>query len=215
MDNNKLSFLYLTIFIFIVGILSNSKNNVFYLLVIFFAYYILNKNQNKNKDSNQDILNLEKKHKKIKITPESKNINKYQDIENFIFNIQEFVVYNYPAFQEMIESLDNFLDMYDTCIKVNDKAAIYYYNLEKEKHNTLNALHSIIFEIPSSPHIIEKLNISIKELDKILTNYLNKIEKIINDDILINGYNTHSIIINKGPKQYNFYDNKEFMYDFI
>ena len=216
MENNKLSFIYMIIFIIIIGILSNNKNNVFYLLAFLILFVLYN---NGIKIDNKEINNKNNHNKKTigkkKLMPQPKNINKYEDLEIFVFNIQEFIYFNHPAFEEMVDHLDNFLEYYDICIKVNKKANMYYHHIEKAKHESLNALHSIIFETPSSPQIIEKLNMSIKELDKILTKYLSHIQKIIEDDIILNGYNNSSIIINKGPKEFNFYENKPFMYDFI
>lgn len=204
----KSIFIFIAIFLLIIGIINRTQNKVFYLLIAGFIYFTLKENNIISK------IDKEQKPKK-KLRPSPRNINNYGDLEDFVFHIQEFILFNHPAFEEMVDSIDNFLDIYDESIKLNQRAKLNYYNLEKEKHSAINALHSIIFESPPSPQIVEKLNMSIKELDKILDKYLNKIKDIVNGEILVKGYTNKSIIINNGPKEYNFYDNKEFIYDFV
>lgn len=206
--DTKSVFIFIAIFLLIIGIINRTQNKVFYLLIIGFIYFTLRENHIISK------IDKEKKPKK-NLRPNPRNINNYEDLEDFVFNIQEFILFNHPAFEEMVDSIDNFLDIYDESIKLNERAKLNYHNLEKEKHNAINALHSIIFETPPSPQIVEKLNMSIKQLDKILDKYLNKIKDIVNGEILVKGYTNKSIIINNGPKEYNFYDNKKFMYDFV
>lgn len=205
---NKSLFIFIVIFLLVIGIINRTQNKVFYLLIVGFIYFTFKENKVIEKKTN-------KTKEKKKTYFESKNISKYDDINDFIFNIQEFILYNHPAFEEMINSIDNFFDIYDESIKINARAKLNYYNLEKEKYNAINALHSIIFETPSSPQIVEKLNMSFKKLDNILEKYMKEIEKIIEGEILVNGYNSKSIIVNKGPKEYNFYDNNKFIYDFV
>jgi hypothetical protein len=77
--------------------------------------------------------------------------------------------------------------------------------MENNKRSALNALKSIIFNSPNDKNVRNKINSASSNLDKILTEYLDHISYLIDDDIYINGYDMTTAIIDYDTKPFNEY----------
>lgn len=145
---------------------------------------------------------------KIKfIEPPIDKIKKYEDFIDLIFSIQDLYYYNPKAFELMIFSLENFIKIYEYILEDPTLTNHLYYLADKNMHNILNNLHSIIHSLPDDKKIIYKFHTSLKLMEELLNDYINKIYQIHikQTDIDIN-----SKIINTGPKEINFYENYNF-----
>ena len=82
------------------------------------------------------------------IKPKPKEI-KDEDIVDFVFSVQDFYVFNPEAYEEFIDNLDAFKNLYDTIFS-DSKFSHYYYQIaDSKKNNALNSFHSLIFKLPN------------------------------------------------------------------
>jgi hypothetical protein len=201
----KLYFLYIIIFIVILAIFNKLVVGLNIILGLAICYivikYLFNKKEKDDKIEN-DLTEI----KKSIIKPIPKVLFEYNDIINLLFSIQDFYKYNPPAYEELVDSLDDFFYLYDEVRKLNNLAGINYKLMETKKQDSINSLQSLIYQLPSSKQYNTKLNLSIETLDKMLSKYLHRIYEINKNNIITNGYNIDTIIINKNePKPYQLY----------
>lgn len=147
-----------------------------------------------------------KNNKQKMITPEiTSNIKSRDDLTDFIFSIQDLYAYNPIQYEEMISNIEYFYDKFQLSFVDNKTSDINYGLMEEYKRNALNSLKSIIFSIPTDNIIRTKINNATDNLDKILTNDLNKISYLIDENIYKNGYNVNTKIIDYDIKSSNEY----------
>lgn len=139
------------------------------------------------------------------IEPKTININKYEDLTDFVFSVQDFYHYNPPSFIEMITSIDTFLEIYEEVNIDNSLAGSLFVNANEQRLNALNSLHSFIITIPSDKNIIDKLNKSTKTLEQMLNIYLTKIYDINKKYIEKNGVFNDTVHIDLNIAPYNQY----------
>lgn len=162
-------------------------------IIIVFLYY-------------QEILNIsnaENLHdlKVNNIVPQTENIKKFKDITDFIFSIQELYEYNPQAFEELVIIIDEFLEIYGYVILDYSLAGEYYSQMEQCKVSSINRLHSLIFTVPSSKLLIQKLNNSMEVLENLLNKYLLEIYDLNKNYVGDHGFynNTKYIELNVKP----------------
>lgn len=204
-SSNTIKYIFLVIiiiFIFFFLKLKIELNIIFgTMLAILLILYINHVNQQET--IYQDKLD---NFKRDAIIPKSDIISKNITLVNFLYSIQDFYVYNQPAYEEMIEHIEIFLQHYEHAKIANELAGkMYGLALSRKKHS-LNNLHSIIYNLPSNKIITKKLNDALQNLDDILSQILEEIRVINKEYIILNGYNSSSVIINTGPKEANFYE---------
>lgn len=179
-----------------------------FFLAILIIVYFNSKNQYTEK-SNKEIYD----NKVDLIKPKPKRIQNYPKLVDFIFSIQDFYLYNIPAYEQMIDSIDNILELYEET-KINYSVAGINYNLiDSERKEAVNNLHSIIYNIPSNTFMLNKLNSTIDELNNLLYEILDEIYTYYKLYIYNNGYNRGTIEIIRGPKPENFYNNEPYSFD--
>jgi hypothetical protein len=192
----------LTIFYFSTKII---KLNILYgtLIALIIIYYLFNKNKELHDDNNKII-----QEKKSIIYPESKFMNNYDDLVDFVYNIQDFYIYNPEVYQKMIKYIDIFLMLYEEVNVNNSIAALNYNMMLTNKHLALDSLHSIIYKLPVNRTYTDKFNLALSELSNILNKYMEDIEKISKEYLHENGYNTRTILLQKGVLPSNTFDEK-------
>jgi len=194
---------YFFIFIFLVFLLKNVNIKIGVIMSIIFVaiYFIYNSQKNTHED------NIIKKQRNIKLENlySKEKIKDYTDILDFMFSIQDFYKFNAPAYEEMTENIEALIQLYQM-VKINSTYCEDVYELmNSKKRNALNNLHSIIFSLPDDKLIIDKLNRSIKILDKILDRYIDKIAILCENVKIKQGYTTNRKNINYGPSGYSEY----------
>lgn len=198
-----------------------SKHNITITTVvaIMFGYYILVLLANSNKNNNDKKKTMLENKKKY-IRPREEIIEKYDDIVEFLFTIQDLYIYNPPVYQELIETIKNFLTIYEETISIPATAHKSYTNAEIKFYHALNLLESIIINTDSNnidyQNIDSSINISSKVLYSILKKYLDEIELIVKKDIKFNGYNNKTLLLNSSKiKPYNLLDFSTHEFDIL
>lgn len=212
-DKNEL-FIYGFIFMIIISFISKFNITLSVILGIIIAYYITNHlyQSSQNHDNKQKSL-TEKKADNVR--PNVEEIKKYTDVTNFLFTIQDFYVYNPPAYEEMVKSIKNFFLIYEESNKIPDTAHKNYSVAELQYNNAVNCLHSIILNANTNRNGDDKISRSVEVLHKILYKYLEEIELIIKKDIKYNGYNTKTKALGEKYKPYNYSEFSKYTFDVI
>ena len=148
------------------------------------------------------------------IEPDIKSIEKYDEMIDFLFSIQDFYIYNQQAYEDMVECINNFFIVYEDILKNGIQTNQLFSIAEKNMYNSINHLHSFIYSIPNDDNIRNKLHTSLYVLEKILNNYLNEIYDIHIDNIK-KGYHIDYKLINIGPKEYNYYNEENTNFNYI
>lgn len=167
-------------------------------------------------EKERNTINIEEEQHKAKlasINPEPKNIKENKDLINFIFSVQDFYVYNPQAFEEMVDSIDAFKQLYNDIFTESQFSNYYYQIAETKKNDALNAFHSIIYKLPVNDIFTEKFNRAHKRLETILNNYINEIYDQCDFYLYRDGHDTLKKEIVIGPKEYNQYNDKEFTFE--
>lgn len=202
-------FTYIVIIIIFLGIfmrLDIGLNIVFGLVLASILIYYLKTEKQKKVDKI-----IESNDMKIKqIRPPSIIINKYPELVDFIFSIQEFYPYSPINYEDMIDNLEDFLILYENS-KIDPKHAGQYYEMaEKKKSDVINALYAIqcTVEVVEKKYYINKINDACEELYFILSAYLDEIYTINQNYIGNNGYNNETKLNSKEtePKAGNYFD---------
>lgn len=136
--------------------------------------------------------------------PKSKYIDDYNNLtfRNFLFLNQEFYYYNPQAWIELITHIDKFLEIYNDITIDISKAGILYNSMKDLRDKSVESLVSIKISCPDKRTVIEKINISINELERIMNKYLFDVYVKNEINIKNNGYDNHTVIINP-----NLFDN--------
>lgn len=200
--DSKYIFLYaiiITVSIYIALHLPITGKGLIGLIVGLIISYIIARRNDYAETSRENQLNNE--YNTLKIKPQYSQ--KYPEFIDFLYSIKELGDYNLDAYQQLIENLDAFLILYDD-IKIGVQFCKENYDVALEKrNNALNHLHSIIFSLEANPVLIQKLNDAGEYLHKLMNKYLDNIIDICNKQNEIQGYNTNTRIIEKGPYPFN------------
>lgn len=198
-------FLYLIIFCTCVAYFQNVNitiGRLFGMLVASLLIYILYSYERENNIDNTKIHAIESNN----IEKFSNKIINYIDLTDFIFSIRDFYIYNPQAYENIIKSVEIFLEIYENVMLDNSMAGESYTIANIHKEVALNNLHSIIIMIPANKKIIGKLNDSMIILEKLLNRYLTKIINANKKFIEDNGYFNNTKIIEHDILPYNKYN---------
>ena len=111
-------------------------------------------------------------------------------------------------------SYNAFKSLYEN-VFADKKFANYYYQIAtSKKNNALNAFHSIIFSLPNDKTFTEKFDRAHKRLETILNKYLNELYDKCDYYLIEDGYDILKRPLNKGPRAFNNYFDKDFTYQF-
>lgn len=173
------------------------------LMIINFLY--------KDYKQKQDNENKIKSFQESLLLPKNKNTN--DKLTAFLFSIQDFYIYNPQAYKEMIDSQNNFFRIYNETLNNPSRAGINHALMNQQKKDSMNALHSIIYNIPTDKDYTEKLENAILIMESMMQKYMDKIENLHKEYIYENGYNVKTKLINKtGIEGHNYFEN---VFDFF
>ena len=210
-SDNTVLFKYLVILIIFLAIfrlLPIGINIVFGIgLAVLLVLYLNSKKQYDEKQK-EELMDSKKK----QIRPKPIRIQDYEDLVNFIYSIQDLYIYNPQSYEEMIDEIDNFLLIYEEAKNIPNLSGINYGLMDKYKLNAINSLHAIIYNLTNHKSMIDKLNRATDELDVILNKYSMEIYNQYQVYLVKYGYQNSTKLINKGPKEGNYYEDKEYTY---
>ena len=216
--DNPTIFKYILIIILFIFFFRNKNIGLNVFLAIIIGTIVVLYNYDK-RVTIADHIEEEKKVKLESIKPQPRNFKGKTDIVDIVFSIQDFHDYNPLAFEEMIDNIDNFLEIYSILFKEGREwgnliplCEQHYQIADSKKNNALNALHSIIFSLPNDPRIIDKLNRAHKRMETVLNKYLNLLYDACHHDLVQKGYHVERKNIYLGPKEANHYFDKDFTY---
>lgn len=154
------------------------------------------------------------KHKQKMIIPQQDASAEYNEITNFLFSIQDFYYYNPQAYEDVVESMDKFFELYQESKNDNSIAGTNYQTMIDNRRDIMNSLQSICFKMLQNVKYDAKLQLSIDYVNNILQKYIDEVKEInakYNYDF---GLNLKSIIINSDPTvPYNTYNDELFTYE--
>ncbi len=212
-NNNYLFFIIICVLL-VFKILSGLNINlaiIFSTVIAFYFFKVLSES-NKNKKNKEEEM-LKNKIKQIRPAPEI--IEKYEDIVNFLFSIQDLYVFNPPAYEEMVESIKSFFIVYEESIKIKELAHHNFAIAESKFNNAVNCVHSIYLNSETDMDLNNKINRAFRTLYKLLKKYLDEIELNIKKDLKYNGYDNKTIIIDRKYKPYNYSESSKYTFDMI
>jgi hypothetical protein len=203
-------FVYIVIIILFLALfnqLSIGLNIIFGLILALIVIWYINKQEKdsvKQREKNDDIKAT------LRRVP-NKRIDNYPDFNDFLFSIQELYGYSPPNYENIVDSIDDLIILYENSIS-NPQISGYFYDIAVEKKNdALNALHSIIFSVATDErkYIIEKNDRARTQLSYLMNIYVDKIYGINERYNLENGFtNTSKINTPESwPKPENYYTN--------
>lgn len=167
------------------------------------------------KDTVNNILENEQRQTKLdSIQPPSTQLEKQDDLIDFLFSIQDFYHHNPQAYEEMVDNIDAFLKLYEIIMLGTKSCDDYYAIAQNKKNNAINALHSMIYNLPNNKIVTDKLNRAHKRLETILLNYQNDLYDECHHDLIRRGYDMHRHPPEKGPKARNHYEDEEKKYSY-
>ena len=199
------------IFIILILFFNLSINLNIFLGLILFAIIVYFYRKNKKE---QILPNNDKKKNYKTIEQFSKYATNKLDINDFLFSIQDFYVFNPQAFEELIYNIDVFFKTYEKVFIDNDLCNYYFQIAQSKKNDALNSLHSILFNLPNNKLYTQKLDNADQRLETLLNIYLNKLYQKCTQNLMQFGLNIYKKQINIGPKEYNTYSNENFSYQF-
>lgn len=189
--------------------LSVGLNIIFGLLLgTIFVLYLNTRNQFANKE----IKEIYDKKTNL-LRPKPKKIQEYEDFVDFFFSIQDLHPYNVPAYEDLIDSTDDFLLIYEES-KLSPELAGFNYNLaDGKRKDAVSSLHSIIYNLPNSFELMNKLNNATETLNTMMYKKLDEIYSLNKLHIFNKGYNNSTVELLRGPKPENFYDDEPYTFD--
>jgi len=154
---------------------------------------------------------------KIKnIRPAPENLEKYGDIIDFLYSIQDLYYDNPPAYEEMVQNIQSFFEVYEESLKIDEFVYQNYPVAKLKFRDAVNALHSIILNCRNARTFRSRVNRSIRVLYGLLNNYMEKMELQIKKRISRVGYDRKTILVtDKKVKPYNEYAKTSFMYEVV
>jgi len=212
--NNQTLFIYILIIIACMYLFQGVIIGLNVVCSIIIAIILISYFYNKRKASN-DLKQEQIEMKKDIIKPKLYTIDTSKDdIIDFLFSIQDFYMYNQQAYEEMIDNLEVFFQIYSQ-ITLDVSYCSYYYQIaESKKENALNSLHSIIFKLPNNRFFIDKYDRAHERLETILLKYINQMYSKCKRDLDKNGYDISKRHIDTGPVGYNNYFVSDTAYEF-
>lgn len=194
--DNKTIFFYIIIFIVIVWVFSGMSiglNIVFGTLVAGAILYWLYKNHKKNKHVENVVTSAQQE----LVLPDPELGRGYEDVMRHLFSIQNFYPYNPDAYYELVGGFKNFFRIYEDTFIVPRYAGRNYEMMNDQKRKSMNALHSIVFNMPAHYRYTHKLERGIAAIEDVLQKYLDRVEYIQKTYLYENNYNIETKLIDK------------------
>ena len=116
-------------------------------------------------------------------------LNKYDDIINFLFYINDFKQYNEQVYNDFLININDFFNLYESYNIVSPSQKLLLKdNLLDTKNKILDEYSSFIYSFNNNPILLKKLDDSIQKLNTILNNYLNNLKIHIDNINPANNY---------------------------
>ena len=210
--SNQTIFNYIIVIIICIIIFRKYDIQLNFLFGLFVAYLIIDYYY--KIDLKEDLKNKEIfEEKKKSLLPKTKKLEKYQDIVNYLYSIQELYYDNPETYINFIESIEMFFKYYEQ-VKIDKKlSGVNFELMERKKQLSLNFLSSFMINLKTNKSLYIKLERSLDELENILLKYHNETYNSYLDNLHEEGYNVNTKLIDLGPKSLNEYDDRKFSFN--
>jgi len=194
-EQSNIVFNYFILFIIFIFIFSNIDFNINILIGILFCsvivyYFYTERSQNFIYD------NEKKKDKFDSLYTVNKTLEKYPEIVDILFYIEDLKQYNIPQFNSLQDLCEQFFKLYESCNVDYNLINIYYTTMVDLKVLILSNLNTFIINTFNSK-ITDKLLLTKKNIEDKLNNYLNNLYIIQQKNLYYNGYNYNTFVIDK------------------
>lgn len=203
--NKQIIFFYIIIFIFIIYYFSYQSINLNFIfgvciasLFLYYAKYFYDLQINSSISNDISKLNS--------IYPSLNHVSPYNDVVDFLFSIQDLYSYNPLVFENMIDSLENFFELYHNHLSQHSLSSIIYQSLSDIKRNALNDLSELHTNMPSNIFLNNKIDLALSQLESILNSYLDIAYHSYQQILYKNGFDISVSDIYIGPSPKNVYD---------
>lgn len=213
-SHKNILFLYFVVILVFISLFLQLHIELNIILGLSLAVVLILYINTKNQFEKQHIKEIYDKKKSL-IRPASKKLQPetYPDMIDFVFSIQDMYKYNVPAYQEMIETIDDFFELYEQSKITHSLAGLNYNLAEGKRRDAVNALQSLIHNVPTNKIVMHKLSDATAKLQHLLGDRLDDIYTINKNYILKNGYSVDTVVVNRGPHPVNFYSHEPYTYD--
>jgi hypothetical protein len=183
---------------------------VYGTLIAFIAVYFLWCNYRENR---LEEINIKSTQHEL-ILPEPGITRGYYEIIRYLHSIQDFYPHNEEAYTEMMKGFENFFKVYEDSYIMPRYAGRNYEMMVDQKRKSMNALHSIIYNLPVHFQYTNKLERAIGAIDEILQKYLDQVENLQKVYLHENEYNVDTNVINNtGILPFNAINGKDSSYE--
>lgn len=210
--SNQTIFNYIIVIIICIFVFRKYDIQLNFIFGIFIAFLIISYYY--QIDYKEDLKNNEIfEEKKKTLIPKTEDLEKYIDIVNYLYSIQELYYDNPQTYINLIESIEKFFKYYEQ-VKIDKKLSDVNFGLmERNKNKSLNHLSSFIVNLKTNKDLYIKLEKSIDNLEDILLKYQNETYNYYLDNLYEEGYNVNTKLINLGPKSWNEFDDRKFSFN--
>jgi hypothetical protein len=173
-DNNDL-FKYLVVIfgmILLLNRISPGINTIIGIITgVIFVYYM---NDKHNTTGAHFISNM-KNHLKGPLLNHTKYFYIDSELIQLMVDIKEYHSYNPFVYRKLVNTIDSFLHLVSDMEKTINNIGEQYQIITEKKHNAMNALHSMIYNIPQSEATITKYQHALLRLEELLNNHIDNV----------------------------------------
>ena len=188
-------FIYFCVFLvafFVINEIKFTSKHIIILVASGIIIFLMNEKRRSTSVTRMQELEL----KLNSIFPKPKYFYVDAGIIELIHSIREYKNYNPLAFNKLIRSLDDFLEITLDIEKNGQNAFQLYETLQNMKDAILNTLHSIIYNSPSDISVSIKLDDALDSLQYMLNFHLEQIRMMANIKFKEDGPNITNRYIN-------------------
>ncbi len=192
-EDNQTVFNYTVIMIIFIFVFNNITLKYSILIGMFFAsiviYYLYT-----DKSTTVMTKNAINTDKFEIVNPNTNIIENNKDIVDFLFYIENFKKYNIQNYYKITKLFEKFIVLYNSCLTDNALINDYYNSLNDTKYDIINCISQFEY-VTFSHQQSEKLTEAQNNAEILLNNYIDKIIKINNANIKMDGYDNNTKIL--------------------
>lgn len=203
-ENQQIIFNYCILLVLIIYIFQQQQINMSILFGLILFYCILSYYYNYRKTNNLEYEKINK-NKFEQIQTNNNILSKYTDINDLLFYFLNFKEFSIDKYNKIVLLFSNFITLYEIFIiqpKLIDNNYNSFVDLQNKIINTIEEYKFIVID-NTFYEIIDKTK---NNANIILTKYINEINILHKKNIVENGYNINTKILNTSDvKPVNFY----------
>jgi hypothetical protein len=182
----------IVIFLFIFSNIDFKSSTFIGLIFCSIIIYYFNTYRSVNYSYDKEV----KKEKFERLWSKNDTLEKYPEVVDIFFYIEDLKQYNMPQFYKIQSLTEQFFKLYEACNVDYSLVNVYYQTMIDLKVLILSSLNTFIINTLNHK-ITDKLLLVKKNLQLKLNKYLNDLAIIQEKNLYYNGYNNSTYVINK------------------